>query len=343
MKSLSYSMLFFVCAMVCFAQTPVAKGPVGRKIHSPKAFNIYPAPYESPTMEQVPGGDFDMGDHHDGFSEALPIHTVLIDAFNMDTFEVTNEEYCAYLNSAFSQGLIEVTGGVVFKKNDSSPYCETTLSSPYSRITWNGSLFGTTPGKADHPMVMVSWYGAVAYANWRSAQEGVAPCYNLVTWECTFGTGGYRLPTEAEWEKAARGGEYSPYYRYPWGDYLDEGSKANFLQSGDPYEMGGVPSTTPVGYYNGNQTPGGFDMANGYGLYDMSGNVWEWCNDWYQSDYYSVSPYDNPKGPSNGTYRVIRGGSWGYGTSFLRTGYRTYGGLGPYLRYYGLGFRLVRN
>ncbi|MBU0753662.1 MAG: formylglycine-generating enzyme family protein, partial [Planctomycetes bacterium] len=255
------------------------------------------------------GGDWD----------ELPVHAVYIDSVYMDAFEVTNEEYCTYLNSAYKRGLIEVSGGVVYKKNDTEPYCDTTTYTFYSRITWDGETFDITAGMEEHPMVQVSWYGAVAYANWRSAQEGLMPCYNLSTWECSFGVGGFRLPTEAEWEKAARGGEHNPYYDYPWGNSID-GSKANYWYSGDPYETN-YPWTTPVGYYDGNQIPPGVDMANGYGLYDMAGNVWEWCNDWYEGNYYSYSPYDNPTGPSIVTYRVLRGGSWYFVEYSLRCAY----------------------
>ncbi len=292
-------------------------------------------------MMLVPAGEYSMGDHHDGMAEALPLHTVSIDTFRMDRYEVTNEQYAAGLNWAFAQGgQITVTNNVVYKAGGGTtyPYCDTTASSSYSRITWNGSTFGVVTGKENHPMVMVSWYGSVAYANWRSVMEGRQTCYDTSTWACNFSANGYRLPTEAEWEKAARGGLYSPYRRYPWGDTLN-GSQANYYGSGDPYEAGADPDTTPVGYYNGGQTPPGLDMANGYGLYDMAGNVWEWCNDWYSSTYYSSSPYDNPHGPASGTSRVLRGGSWSDGGNGLRCAYRI--SSAPDDRYSNYGFRLA--
>jgi formylglycine-generating enzyme required for sulfatase activity len=289
-------------------------------------------------MAPVAAGAYDMGDHHDGMSWCLPVHTVNLDAFWIAVHETTNAQYCDYLNSAHSQGLIEVTGGVVYKHADSEPYCDTNAYDAESRIHWDGSVFTVTAGKEDHPMVEVSWYGAVAYANWCSAREGLTPCYDLGTWACTFGADGYRLPTEAEWEKAARGGEHSPFYRYPWGDGID-GSKANYWISGDAYETGPLPQTTPVGYFDGTQTPPGSDMANGYGLYDMSGNVGEWCHEWYSGTYYGSSPYDNPEGPPSGQYRVVRGGDWNAFTSYLRTAYRNINE--PLDRNRNLGFRIV--
>jgi formylglycine-generating enzyme required for sulfatase activity len=288
----------------------------------------------------IPEGEFEMGDHLLGMAPALPVHTVHIGAFFMDVFETTNDAYCAYLNSAYAQGLIAVTLGEVHKKGDTERYCGTHSATSNSRIHWDGAVFSVTAGKKNHPMNLVSWFGAAAFANWRSDQEGLPPCYDLDTWECAFGAGGYRLPTEAEWEKAARGGKHASYYRYPWGNTVD-GSMANFLISGDPFE-GTTPETTPVGYYNGNQIPSGPDMANGYGLYNMAGNLWEWCNDWYDSGYYSYSPIADPTGPASntGSGRVLRGGSWDGGAEFMRCALR--GHLGPPKSWrWCVGFRLV--
>jgi formylglycine-generating enzyme required for sulfatase activity len=110
--------------------------------------------------------------------------------------------------------LINVSGGVVYKAGDSEPYCDTYIADTDSRIHWDGATFTVTLDKEDHPMVEVSWYGAVAYANWRSARKGRTPSYNLSTWECDFDANGYRLPTEAEWEYAARGGSWYPFMSY---------------------------------------------------------------------------------------------------------------------------------
>ena len=300
----------------------------------------FAGPDMPPGMVLIPGGEFEMGHHQPwgGRPHELPLHPVYVSSFYMDIYEVTNVQYCEYLNSAYSQGLIEVTDGIVYKAGDGELYCHTYLAEGYSRIRWDGNTFAVTVGKEDHPMAAVSWFGAVAYANWRSVQQGCQPCYDLSTWECNFEANGYRLPTEAEWEYAIRGGEHDPYYPYPWGFAVDA-SMANCRETGDPYEFEDYPQTTPVGYYDGYQMPPGVDMANGYGLYDVSGNVWEWCNDWYDPEYYSSSPYDNPPGPASGEYRVFRGGSWFEGWTALRCACR--GGNWPDSCIYRNGFRIV--
>ncbi|MHC4697977.1 MAG: formylglycine-generating enzyme family protein [Planctomycetota bacterium] len=308
----------------------------------------------------VPGGEFEMGDPWgEGEGVELPVHTVYLSPYYIDKYEVTNEQYAAGLNSAHAQGgLITVTDGVVYQAatGTSYPHCDTHSADGDSRIHWDGATFTVTPGKEDHPMVQVTWYGAVAYCNWRSAMEGKPLCYDLSTWTCNFGVAGYRLPTEAEWEKAA-GWDPVEERHYRFGEHTDgcgynclDGQRANYWDSGDPYETSDYLWTTPAGFYNGELHdkvdfgwPGSAtsyqtqDAQSYCGCRDMSGNVWEWCNDWYLSTYYSGSPGSNPLGPGSGTFRVFRGGSWEYTPGDCRSASR--GRNSPGFRSSSFGFR----
>jgi formylglycine-generating enzyme required for sulfatase activity len=298
------------------------------------AITLQQAWAERPTpgeMVFVAGGSFEMGDPwSEGDADERPVHTVQLSSYYIDTYEVTNQQYADGLNWAWAQGgLITVTSGVVYKygSGTSYPYCNTTTSSSYSRITWNGSTFGVVAGKESHPMVMVSWYGAAAYCNWRSAMEGRELCFNLSDWSCDFSKNGYRLPTEAEWEMAA-GWDPVESRHYRFGEHTDgcgynclDGHRANYWQSGDPFESGAYPWTTPTGYYNGTNY-GGYqtqDAKSYYGCYDMSGGVFEYCYDWYSSTYYSSSLPSNPTGPVTGTKRVIRGDGWSGDAHYCRS------------------------
>ena len=159
-------------------------------------------------------------------------------------------------------------------------------------------------GRGSRPVINVSWYDAVAFCEWLSRKTGRA----------------VRLPTEAEWEKAARGGNNSRGYEYSGGNVV--GSVAWYSENSGS-------KTHPVGRKS----------ANELGIYDMSGNVWEWCSDWYDKNYYSRSSSRNPTGPSSGSYRVFRGGGWGVSAGGCRSANRNF--LHPSNRFYGLGFRPV--
>ena len=179
----------------------------------------------------LPMGDYDMGDHF-GFvdpshpSDELPVHKVRVDAFYMAVTPTTNEQFLAFLNDALSKRLIEVRGGAVYAAGGSDVYYYTRQSASYYSIGFDGTAFSIGDFRARHPVVGVMWFGAAAYCNWLSGQKGLQPCYNLTTWACDFTKNGYRLPTEAEWEYAARGGQFAPYYNYPWGNDRDV-SRAN--------------------------------------------------------------------------------------------------------------------
>jgi sulfatase modifying factor 1 len=281
-------------------------------------------------MVLIAGGEFEMGDHFDvGDADEKPVHAVHVGTFYIGATEVTNQEYCDYLNSAHSENLIEVQSGAVSPVGGNCIYCKTTASPThwsgfYSRISFNGSVFSPLSGKEGHPIQMVSWYGAAAYCNWLSVRHGYESCYDPSTWDCDFSKNGYRLPTEAEWEYAARGG--LRYCNYAWGDVIDD-SKANYNWNG-----GSPPGTytVPIASY----------AANGYGLYDSMGNVWEFCQDWYSPSYYNVSPDHDPQGPSSGSDRVIRGGGYGSTEFSCRVANREW--YNPNHPCPDTGFRIVR-
>ncbi len=306
-------------------------------------------PCVSDDMVYIPDGEFEMGDHFaEGGSDELPLHTVLLDWFFMSRFEITNQQYSDFLNSAYPAQL-KVVNGIVYASSDSIndyPYCETSIASSYSQIDFNDPNFSvrTKGGRDmyDDPMVEVSWYGAVAYCNWRSSTECYEACYNLSTCECDFSKNGYRLATEAEWEYAARGGLSGK--RFSWADPNITHSQANYYAAPGGYTYDESPTTGYHPDYNDVlpcTAPIGDFAANGYGLYDMTGNVVEWVNDWGDPNYYDVSPYDNPTGPTSANHRIVRGGGWTTFALDCRVASRGY--AGPYVLGHWFGFRVVLN
>ena len=245
-------------------------------------------------MMFIPAGDFDMGSRNyanDAEDDEKPMHTVYVDAFYIDRYEVTNAQYKRFVDANPQW------------QKDRIP--EKYHDGDYLRH-WNGNNYPLDKG--GHPVVYVSWYAAMAYAEWNRK----------------------RLPTEAEWEKAARGNRFNR--NYAWGDSLDLG-KANYGEN--------IGDTTPIGTY---------DM-NGYGLYDMTGNVWEWCLDEYNSDFYAISPSRNPLAGGTVTgilshwtdvrsVRVLRGGSWASNAKFVRVSDRTR--FTPRVTNKARGFRCVK-
>ncbi len=226
-------------------------------------------------MVLIPAGEFQMGSND--YDDEKPVHTVYLDAFYMDVYEVTNAQYKKFMRA---------TG------HPAPSY-------------WNDANYNAP----DQPVVGVTWYDAAAYCQWA----------------------GKRLPTEAEWEKAARGGLVGK--KYPWGDAIDS-SQANYNRN--------VGRPTPVDKY----------PPNGYGLYDMSGNVWEWCMDAYDSGFYGKGPKNNPVAGGiisfvNNSFtnvknlRVCRGGSWYNNPRFVRVANRdNYDPTGtyPYIGFRCAGF-----
>ncbi len=167
-------------------------------------------------------------------------------------------------------------------------------------------VMGVNPSKrkgANNPVERVQWTEAVRFCNRCSEMEGLTPCYDLSTWECDFEASGYRLPTEAEWEYACRAGTQTAYF---FGDNDRQLSKYGWCK---PHSLG---RTWPVAQ----------KLPNPWGLYDMHGNVWEWCNDYYSKTYYSESPRENPRGPESGKKRVLRGGAWSSTAATCRAAHR---------------------
>ena len=278
-------------------------------------------------MVFIPGGVFEMGYH---FEEGLepderPLHSVYVSGFYMGKDEVTNDEMMEVMQWAYDNGkLLVTTASVKNVQGDQQELLD--LDASACRITWNGSAFGIKSTKGiNYPCVTVSWFGCAAYSNYRSEMEGKTPCYDLNDWSCNFDANGYRLSTEAEWEKGARGGLNGR--RFGWGDTINH-DHANYM-AGDPnapfdtspyttstyhpdYDDGDEPFTSPVDAF----------PENGYGVRDMAGNTREWCNDWYDSTYYAHSPSSNPRGPATGELRIYRGGSWGYPAGVSRSANR---------------------
>ncbi|NLV43001.1 MAG: formylglycine-generating enzyme family protein [Candidatus Hydrogenedentes bacterium] len=313
-------------------------------------------------MISIPAGAFQMGDPwNEGYSDERPLHAVYLNAYKIGKYEVTNREYAEILNWAKSRGYLEnngggtYTGGLIYAYGQ--PLADTETSSEYSQLMYTEGSFGVRScfgygvqlfSMEDHPMVYVSWYGAVCYCNWLSEQQGLQACYDTATWTRYEPVrNGYRLPTEAEWERAAAW-DGSKHWRYGMTSDTIDITRANYYESGfaNPLGLTSYPYTSPVGWYNGEHparlsTPGTLtkNARSPVGAYDMSGNVWEWCHDWYSSTYYGLSPYLNPTGPTSGSYRLLRGGSWHADASDCRAAYR--GVYSPYYRYYFIGFRLA--
>jgi len=273
-------------------------------------------------MMLVPAGSFQMGDNlGDGYGMENPVHSVYVSSFYMDCTEVSWSKWIGVRNWA-------VTNGYQF------------------------GFYVSTTKPDSYPVGRVDWFDAVKWCNARSEKEGRSPVYYIdaemtqvyrsgeISPHAKWSAGGYRLPTEAEWEKAARGGLSG--HRFPWGDTIQH-SLANYCSHLDfPYDTsptqqynplfvtGNTPYTSPVGYF----------LPNGYGLYDMTGNVIEWCWDYYAAGDYATMPIVDPRGPDAGSdVRVIRGASWEGRAFYQRCAYRQ--GMLDQTYSYSIGFRTV--
>lgn len=231
---------------------------------------------------QIPAGEFLFGQHEDEITTS---------AYEIMITDVTTTQYADFLNEALAGGAVKIDGkrivafypgdefrGVKHEERiDAGDWILIPLDDPSQRLDFDGSAFTVQPGYENHPMTMVSWFGAWAYCGYYD----------------------WRLPTEVEWEKAARGEDARP---FPWGDEIQR-SNANFYASRDPFEdMSSFGSrTTPVGFFNGSAYEGytTLDSASPYGLYDMAGNVWQWTGDVYEGMHYRFM-----RGGSKDTYEM---------------------------------------
>jgi len=300
-------------------------------------------------MATVPSGTFTMGDGV--VSGAHEFDVTLTRDFYLCEHEVTNREYMEVLQWAYDNGYVTATEEWVYDNLDGS-----TASLMYMYASWSEMLFDTETGMfylrespsswaqnaypggydpANHPVKQVTWFGAVRYCDWLSMHEGLPRAYeHSGGWLCNnhdpYEAIGYRLPTEAEWEYAA---QYDDERIYPWGDEDPDCSRANFHNDPDC-----VGWTARVGSYP--------DAPAALGLSDMAGNMWEWCNDWY--DVLETTPVSDPVGPTMGggpaePGHVVRSGSWSghyVDFRFLRCARRMY--YPPFQRTLSLGFRPAR-
>lgn len=267
----------------------------------------------------MPVGPFQRGDNfNEGSTDERPVHIVQMPGFFMDKTEVTRELW-EQVKAWGNNNDYSISGG-----------------------SYKGE---------GHPVHSVDWYDAVKWCNARSEREGLTPCYytddahtlvyrtgdvNIGNSKVDWSADGYRLPTEAEWEMAARGGRTGQ--RFPHGDTISH-ADANFRNSGGESYQTGTTGYHPI--WGSDTAPVGSFPANDYGLYDMAGNLWEWCWDSYDSGYYaSPGSLSDPKGPDTGSYRVLRGGDWSGNAGSCRCAER--GNNSPGNAYNISGFRTVR-
>lgn len=248
----------------------------------------------SDNMLKVEHGEFIRGtDTSEADDDEKPVRKIYLDDFMICKFPVTNWEYLGFLeDGGYREKEFWTEEGWHWKEKEK-------ISEPeyWHDRRWNGANF---------PVVGISWYESCAYAKWLSKKTGVT----------------YRLPTEAEWEKAARGTDG---ITYSWGECIDN-NKCNYNETG-------LHCTSPVGIFPEGESP--------YGCFDMVGNVFEWCLDWFDKDYYKKSPFKNPPGPATGSHRIVRGGSWLSTAAECRSSFR--GSIKPEGRIRELGFRLARS
>ncbi len=267
-----------------------------------------------PDMAFVKGACFKMGNFFEtGNSDELPFHDVCLDNFFIAKYEVTIGDFRRFVDATAYVTEVEKEGkGWILNKTGDN-------WEEQEGISWRNPGFDQ---EENHPVTMVSWNDAMAYINWLNKERGMK----------------YRLPTEAEWEFAARDG--GKFIEYSWGNEWPDGNIAGD-ESWNHFPKRPWPVWEDYDDSYVYTSPRGSFKPNSFGLYDMTGNVWEWCADWYKGDYYEKSPRKNPKGPVTGTHRARRGGSWFSSPKSIRTTLRDSGT--PNEMDFYLGFRLARS
>ncbi|HOZ45412.1 MAG TPA: SUMF1/EgtB/PvdO family nonheme iron enzyme [Candidatus Hydrogenedentes bacterium] len=294
-------------------------------------------------------GWFQMGalERETGSADEYPTHFIYLDEYQIGQYEVTNAEFVGVLNWALEQGDLESSSGTDYAGQDVYAFGKMMLDLNHAQcpIVFTDNVFSVRiredAAMDNHPVVLVTWYGAVAYCNWRSRMEGLKPVYNLETWErIKPAPNGYRLPTEAEWERAAAWGPELDWIAMPDGtagghyiyaiqsDTVDT-SRANYIKA-NPADLDANPLTSPVGFFEAQMSPSG--------CYDMTGNAIEWCGDWYGA--YEAASHGNYQGPPTGSKRVARGGGWNSDSYTVRASARDSYGENTAQIY--IGFRVAR-
>ena len=304
-----------------------------------------------PIMVEVPAVEFMLGRDvdQDGESDELPRHPVKLSAHEIGKYEVTNSQYVAVLNWALEEGRLnnqqfqpyDESGGNIYMKGRLLKVIDTD-----SQIIFERGQFKTVMRDGifmdDHPVVNVTWPGAVAYANWLSEIQGLTPAYDFATYTRIEPlTDGYRLPTEAEWEHAAGWNGAGNELTWKFGTSSDTltHSHANYQLDNPlkPFGLASYPFTTPIGFYDGTSESRKLAISP-LGCFDMSGNVQEWCEDWFAP--YPGGEQVDPVGPDTGTFKVVRGGGWNSMKNSCRTTNR--GWTEPFNCYRSFGFRIAR-